>query len=123
MITIINEDNVVCFDEIGWGDTIFRGLDLAKDLFANHLSAIRRVEFISVDRVIVVRLEKEQNHRFMEIDYWFHDIDFDFLNFICHIPKFRIPVKRFFIRARYSSFSTQDYPMLAATLLGNNNEC
>ena len=121
MIKIINEDTVVVYDEIGWGDTVFHTTDILKDLIANHINLIYSIEFMSIERVIVIRIDSKSGYP-LEIDYWFRDIDPDLLNFLCQNPKLRAPVKRFFIRGRFPSFSVEKYPLLAATLLGNNNE-
>lgn len=118
MITILNEDGIFVFDEFGWGDKMFHGHDVAKDLITNQIDQVVRVEFYSGEKVIVIHTEAKK----MGTDYWFRDIDADLLNFLCQIPKFRNSVRRFFMRGGYSSFSVEKYPLLAAVLLGNNNE-
>jgi len=127
MITIVNEDSVVVYDEIGWGATVFHSPDIAKNLFNTRLDRIRKVEFLSAEKVVSITLEDDGFNNIrgattVNVNYWFYHIDPDFLNFLCAIPQFRPYVKHFFIHAGFGSFSVSNYPLLAATLLGNNNE-
>src|SRR5271154_3476989 len=108
---IINEDDVVVFDEIGWGNIKFNTNDFAKDLLANHSHLIYQIDFLSFEHVIVIRTLKEDAYG-SSIDYWFRDVDADLLDFFCLSPRFYIPIKRFFIRGRFLAFSVEKYPLL-----------
>jgi len=120
MITIVNQYDPCVYDEIGWGDTAFYENDIASYLITYHMKFIYKVEFYSVEKVICIRINL--GHGKLELDYWFRDITPNLLNTFCQIPKFRGPVKRFFMCSGFKSFNVEKNPLLAATLLGNNNE-
>ena len=117
-MNIISDDEVYVFDEIGWGDTAFSKLDVMKTLLVENLHSIQRIEFFNTEKVICFRIEDKG----IQLDHWFHDIDADILDFMCQKREFRVAVRRFFIKSGLPAFSVDKYPLLAATILGNNNE-
>lgn len=116
MIKTTMEDCAMVYDEVGWGDITFHDTEFCKQLIKNKTHDIYQVEFLNIERVITIRFNDDTT-------YWFRDIDLDLLNFLCKWPEFYIPVKRFFIKGHNPmSFSVSQYPLLAAVLLGNNNQ-
>jgi hypothetical protein len=127
MIKTKSVHHTVIFDEVGCDHVNFEKFDVAKDLITNYIECIHLIEFFSVEKIIIFNTRRFDEAAILNgppvlNSHWFRNIDNDFLNFLCNTPELRNPVKHFFIHAKFHSFSVEKYPLLAAVLLGNNNE-
>lgn len=118
MFKIIIEQNPVIYDETGWDYFTFYTSDTLKNLIQTQMKNICQIEFLVIERAIVIRMSTSSDKTILQPYYWCRDVTPDLLNFMCTMPEFHTAVKCFFLHGNRLQFSIKQYPYLATIMLG-----
>lgn len=109
----------VIFDELPWDKNNFIYEPEIKELIKHNKESID-LTFCDVDRIIGVVIFVKTDRVLTQHNYYLANPSIGFLDYLCHIPEIRNNIKQYI--GKTIPIDIKNYPLLLATILGNENE-